>query len=153
MINIGGNIGEMYVGNISIGSAYVGSQLVWQKEQDDYDPYDMSEFVSGRLYTSPAGSIRAGASYTTSGFYPIVAGHSYEAYAKGGSRNYTYGYTYNADKGARTRYQVASGSLKATFTAAAADAYFRMTFMVSGVADSYIKDTTTGKYLFKGENL
>lgn len=31
MINIGGNIAEMVVGNISMGSAYVGSQLVWEK--------------------------------------------------------------------------------------------------------------------------
>ena len=31
MINIGGNIGEMSVENISIGSAYVGNQLVWEK--------------------------------------------------------------------------------------------------------------------------
>ena len=38
MINIQDNIAEMSVGNISIGSAYVGNQLVWQKEQDDYDP-------------------------------------------------------------------------------------------------------------------
>ncbi len=34
MINIGGNIAEMSVGNISIGSAYVGNQLVWEKTSD-----------------------------------------------------------------------------------------------------------------------
>lgn len=31
MINIGGNIGELYVGNIPIEKAYIGSQLVWEK--------------------------------------------------------------------------------------------------------------------------
>lgn len=31
MINIGGNIGELYVGSAPIEKAYIGSQLVWEK--------------------------------------------------------------------------------------------------------------------------
>lgn len=39
MINIQNNIAEMSVGNISIGSAYVGNQLVWEKSSPAL-PYD-----------------------------------------------------------------------------------------------------------------
>jgi hypothetical protein len=39
MINIQDNIAEMSVGNISIGSAYVGNQLVWEKSSPIL-PYD-----------------------------------------------------------------------------------------------------------------
>ncbi len=52
MINIGGNIAEMYVENISIGSAYVGSQLVWEKNSPVL-PYDAEvEYIqsSGTQY-------------------------------------------------------------------------------------------------------
>lgn len=37
MINIGGNIGELYVGSTSIEKAYIGSQLVWEKNSLPYD--------------------------------------------------------------------------------------------------------------------
>lgn len=37
MINIGGNIGKLYVGSTGIAEAYVGSQLVYSKEPPPYD--------------------------------------------------------------------------------------------------------------------
>ena len=37
MININGNIGEVYVGSTEIGEAYVGSQLVYSKGPRPYD--------------------------------------------------------------------------------------------------------------------
>ena len=37
MINIGGNIGELYVGSTPIEKAYIGSQLVWEKSSLPYD--------------------------------------------------------------------------------------------------------------------
>jgi len=55
MINIQDNIAEMSVGNISIGSAYVGSQLVWQKSSPAL-PYDAAILYiesSGTQYIDP----------------------------------------------------------------------------------------------------
>lgn len=153
MINIQDNIAEISVGNISIGSAYVGNQLVWQKEQDDYDPYDMTDFISGyRLYTN--GTTRAGAAYIVTKFYPLISGHSYKMYAPGGSATYCYGYSYKENKSTSvSQHKINNTSKVGTFTAAATEIYFRMTFMISQLANSYIQDTTTGKYLFKGANL
>lgn len=37
MINIGGNISEVYIGSTSIEKAYVGSQIVWEKSSLPYD--------------------------------------------------------------------------------------------------------------------
>lgn len=155
MINIGNTeIADIYIGLTPIEKVYLGGTLLWERTSSGYDPYDMTDFVTGyRLYTSPAGSLRSGSSYTVTRFYELVAGHSYKAYASGGSRNYTYGYTYKSDQTAKTRYQVGSSSLATTFTAASDEAYFRMTFTNAGLANSYIQDTTTGEYLFKGANL
>ena len=153
MINIQDNITEMSVGNISIGSAYVGNQLVWQKEQDDYDPYDMTGFLSGyRLYTN--GTTRAGSTYVVTKFYPLIAGHSYKIYAPGGNKSYCYGWTYQENQStAVNQYYINNTSKICTFTADSTEIYFRMTFMKNNLADSYIQDTTTKKYLFKGANL
>lgn len=64
MINIGGNIAEMVVGNISMGSAYVGSQLVWERGGPVL-PYDAKvEYIQGNgsawinpQYTTTSNSI------------------------------------------------------------------------------------------------
>lgn len=139
--------------NIPIEKAYVGSQLVWEKEQDDYDPYDMTGFLSGyRLYTN--GTTRAGSNYVVTKFYPLIAGHSYKIYAPGGNRTYCYGWTYQEDQVTAVNQHFISNTSKiCTLTAGSTEVYFRMTFMKNYLADSYIQDTTTKKYLFKGANL
>ena len=56
MINIQDNIAEISVGNISIGSAYVGNQLVWQKGEIVYDndqnAYMVKNYVTAKGYYS-----------------------------------------------------------------------------------------------------
>ena len=59
MINIGGNIGELYVGSTPIEKAYIGSQLVWEKTPAVL-PYDAEvEYIQGN------GSAWIDAQYTT----------------------------------------------------------------------------------------
>lgn len=51
MINIQDSIAEISVGNISIGSAYVGNQLVWQKGERVYDN-DQNEYIVKKYVTA-----------------------------------------------------------------------------------------------------
>ena len=144
-------IDKIYLGSTSIKGVFLGSDLIFGNIIP-YDPYDMTDFVSGyRVHTN--GALRAGANYIVSKFYELTAGHTYKVYVPGGSKTYTYGYTYNSSKTGLTQTSINNTSKIGTFTAAQADIYYRITFMIANLADSYIQDTTTGKYLFKGSNL
>lgn len=153
MINIIDNIVDIIIGDIPIEKVYLENQIVWEREQDDYDPYDMTGFLSGyRLYTN--GTTRAGSTYVVTKFYPLISGHSYKIYVPGGNRSYCYGWTYQEDQSTAVLQHFINNTSKiCTFTADSTEIYFRMTFMKNNLANSYIQDTTTKKYLFKGANL
>lgn len=146
------SVNKIYLESSSVKGVFLGDTLIFG-DIVPYDPYDMTDFISGyRLYTN--GTTRAGASYIVTKFYPLIAGHSYKMYAPGGSATYCYGYSYKENKSTSvSQHKINNTSKVGTFTATATEIYFRMTFMISQLANSYIQDTTTGKYLFKGANL
>ena len=84
MINIQDNIAEMVVGNISIGSVYVGNQLVWEKSSPAL-PYDAQvEWIcsDGKTYidtgVKPSNTVRFEIvmdipELTTTGIWPFGA--------------------------------------------------------------------------------
>lgn len=145
------NISKIYLESASVKGVFLGDVLIFG-DIVPYDPYDMTDFISGyRLHTN--GTTRAGAAYIVTKYYNIIPGHSYKMYAPGGSRSYTYGYTYKENMSTGSSHNINNTSKVGTFTASSTDYYFRMTFMIAQLADSYIQDTTTGKYLFKGANL
>lgn len=100
MINIGGNIADMDVGNTSIGSAYVGNQLVWKKGGVvDYDIVEVHPKLIRNTYINQNTGNQQGYNKWSSCDYIDVEGFNYIQVPYPFSQsNYMYGAYYDKDK-------------------------------------------------------
>lgn len=100
MINIQDNIAEISVGNISIGSAYVGNQLVWEKKESvDYDIIEIHPKLIANTYINQNTGNQQGYSNWSSCDYIDVEGFNYiQVPYPFRSSNYIYGAYYDKDK-------------------------------------------------------
>ena len=81
---------------------------------------------------------------------PLKEGHSYEVCFAAASWN---NHLVTADADMMYTGLLLANRVLGTFTAAAGQAYLCVTVETPYVEDVYIKDTTTGKYLYKGNNV
>ena len=100
MINIHFIISEISVGNISIGSAYVGNQLVWKKgESVDYDIVEVHPKLIANTYINQNTGAQQNYNGWSSCDYIDVEGFKYIQVPYPFSKsNYKYGAYYDKDK-------------------------------------------------------
>ncbi len=100
MINIQDNIAEISVGNISIGSAYVGNQLVWEKKESvDYDIIEIHPKLIANTYINQNNGVQQNYGGWSSSDYIDVEGFKYIQVPYPFPQNYyKYGAYYDKDK-------------------------------------------------------
>ena len=84
MINIGGNIGELYVGSTPIEKAYIGSQLVWEKSREIIEDSNGVQYYKAEYIENPSTAyINTGVTITTNISWEIKA-RKIGSYTSGG---------------------------------------------------------------------
>ena len=159
MINIGGNIGELHVGSTPIGQAYIGSQLVWEKnvptvEDADGNVYKIKKYVD----------IQYGVKECSIGLYPNLPVDGFESKIgfANNARQYVMGGGY-ANAGARTfGIMTVSGILRIYYNGKTLNTGYNIknkTVVVSAIPDTNssmlvasIDGVALSSYAFQGPN-